>query len=67
MMTLKEFIAIICTMLAVWVMVPWNTGLTRWQIGLAFWCVAVMAFLLVGMIEMIYEAVREWMAERKGK
>jgi hypothetical protein len=58
--SVKEYIGTLIVMCVIWVMIPWEPGLSRFDVFVAFMAVACIAFAAVALVEMTIDAIREW-------
>lgn len=65
MITLKEWAGMLVIMMLSWVLIPWEPDLSRFSICCAFFCVALIGFVGVGTIELIYEIILDLIRKHK--
>lgn len=60
MMTFGELAGMLAAMCAVWLLIPWEPDLSRFDVFVAFISVACIGFAAVALVEMTIDAIREW-------
>ncbi len=65
LISMAEYLGMLAVMAFMWVIVPWDPDLTRFDIFMAFVTVALIGFGAVVTVEMIYEEIRRLIRRRK--